>query len=322
MLHILWMLIKFILILLGIILGLALFLILLILFCPVHYQAAAVKEGVPLLETEAELKVSWLFGGISFQFLHRNKKGNFDVRIFGLRVLKLLEKRKTKKTAGSSRKAQAFSQKPEETSESLVFPEISGEKQQTEGQIRQLENAVPEPGTPFQKKEDFRDSNLTKQKKNKITEILEKLKKVWNRLKDIPSVIHKMSLTIHNIYDKIDWWKQFMEHPRTKAGIAFVRTRAGKLFRHIFPRKIQGYITLGSEDPSITGMALAVLGMTMPLHRNRIQITPVFENRNLLEGNVILGGRIFGFVILKILLEIYFNKDIKYIISRWKHKEV
>ncbi len=43
MLHILWILIKFILIILGILLGLALLAVLLLLFCPVRYQARAVK---------------------------------------------------------------------------------------------------------------------------------------------------------------------------------------------------------------------------------------------------------------------------------------
>ncbi|MFQ9880061.1 MAG: hypothetical protein ACLRW4_17165 [Ruminococcus sp.] len=45
MLHILWILIKFILIILGILLGLALLAVLLLLFCPVRYQARAVKES-------------------------------------------------------------------------------------------------------------------------------------------------------------------------------------------------------------------------------------------------------------------------------------
>ena len=44
MLHILWLILKFILILLGIVLGLLLLAILLILFCPVRYRASGTKE--------------------------------------------------------------------------------------------------------------------------------------------------------------------------------------------------------------------------------------------------------------------------------------
>ena len=52
MLHILWILIKFILIILEILLGLALLAVLLLLFCPVRYQARAVKEAGSFKETE------------------------------------------------------------------------------------------------------------------------------------------------------------------------------------------------------------------------------------------------------------------------------
>ena len=67
MLHILWMLIKLILILLGTVLGLAVLVLLLLLFCPVRYSAEALKETSSFKETEAAVRVSWLFGGISFQ---------------------------------------------------------------------------------------------------------------------------------------------------------------------------------------------------------------------------------------------------------------
>ena len=45
MLHILWLILKFILILLGIVLGLLLLAILLILFCPVRYRASGKAAG-------------------------------------------------------------------------------------------------------------------------------------------------------------------------------------------------------------------------------------------------------------------------------------
>ena len=89
----------------------------------------------------------------------------------------------------------------------------------------------------------------------------------------------------------------------------------------MFPRKTEGYVTFGSEDPSVTGAVLAALGMTMPLHKNCVEIRPVFESRNLLEGKVKIKGRIYGIIPLVILIRLYFDKNIKYIISRWKNKE-
>ena len=65
MLHILWLIIKFILILLAIVLGLILLILLLVLFCPVRYKASIRKEPASLKkfkETDAEGKISWLLG--------------------------------------------------------------------------------------------------------------------------------------------------------------------------------------------------------------------------------------------------------------------
>lgn len=166
------------------------------------------------------------------------------------------------------------------------------------------------------------DEKIRTENKNKISALPDKLKEIMDRLAQLPSMLSKIPLTIRRIYDKIDWYRQFFEYPRTKEAVSLILDRSKKLMHHIFPKKIKGKVTFGSEDPSITGTALAVLGMTMPFHKNRVEIVPVFDNQNILEGNIKIKGRIYGFVPVKMLAELYFNKNIKYIISRWKHKEV
>ena len=71
MLHILWILLKFILILLGILLGLILVAVLLILFCPVRYRASGTKETDSFRDISARARVSWLFGVVSFQLIQK-----------------------------------------------------------------------------------------------------------------------------------------------------------------------------------------------------------------------------------------------------------
>ena len=44
------------------------------------------------------------------------------------------------------------------------------------------------------------------------------------------------------------------------------------------------------------------------------------EDKNILEGNISMKGRIYGVFLIKTALELYFNKNIKYVIRRWKHK--
>ena len=65
-----------------------------------------------------------------------------------------------------------------------------------------------------------------------------------------------------------------------------------------------------------------MLGMSIPLHKNCIQVSPAFENEeSFLEGEINMKGRIYGIVLLRTGIRIYFNKNIKHIINQWKHKE-
>ena len=314
MLHILWMLMKLILILLGILLGLLLCLALLILFCPLQYRATATKEKVPLLQTEADIRVSWLFGGISMRYIRRMGEGKKQIRVLGIPIDKLLSKKKKQ-----PRETETFMQ---ETKKREILTAADKEYTKNEDTIIKTAYSKHEQEEDLNPIETENPEASSSQRRNKFAAILEKLKEMQKKLRDIPGIIRRISLTIHGIYDKMDWWKSFLEHPRVRAGFHYAKIRGKKLLFHVFPKKVHGQITFDSEDPSVTGAVLAVLGMTMPLHKNRIQVTPLFENRNVLEGNIELKGQIYGFVPVKMLIELYINKDIKYIIRRWKHKEV
>lgn len=97
MLHILWLILKFILIILGILLGLLLLAVLLVLFCPVRYKASAVKAEGGLKQTEGEGIVSWLFHGISLRAEWKDQQMEISFHLFGIPVDKLLKKRQEKR---------------------------------------------------------------------------------------------------------------------------------------------------------------------------------------------------------------------------------
>ena len=68
MLHILWLIIKWILILLGILIGLILMILLLLLFCPIRYRGKIKKDRTDSLrEIHVFGEVSWLLHIISAQ---------------------------------------------------------------------------------------------------------------------------------------------------------------------------------------------------------------------------------------------------------------
>ncbi len=82
--------------------------------------------------------------------------------------------------------------------------------------------------------------------------------------------------TISGITDKLGWWKEFLTNERTKAAISLIWKDAKGLLHHVLPTKLEGDVTFGCDDPSITGTVLAVLGMTFPFHQNRIQVNSPF----------------------------------------------
>ena len=367
MLHILWILIKFILIILGILLGLALLAVLLLLFCPLRYQAQAVKESDSFKETEIEARVSWLFHAAGVRLSYYNGERKLEIMIFGVSLenikgwFKKLKGDKGKKSGRRSVPGQAKGQKKSAQAEpELSMPEDEqAEQQLQEDNQAELELSAPEPEQPMQveselsmpepeqvaqpiqkdvpvePKQPAQDENENAESAarpglfTRIREILSKTIKIsgklWNKLtsliKGIIKKIKHVKKTISGITDKIGWWRAFLTNERTKAAFSLIWKDAKGLIHHILPTKVDGHVTFGCEDPSVTGAALAVLGMSFPFHKNRIQITPLFDGENTLTGNVFLKGRIYGVMFVKAAIEIYFNKNIKYVINRWKHKE-
>lgn len=346
MLHILWMIIKFILILIGIILGLVLLVLLLLLFCPVRYQAEGVKEAGSFRTASGRAKVSWLFGGISFSLGIRNGQTEMDFRLFGIPVLKILKKlsaRKNKKKSDPDMDDNSESREFDEEvtghdaqieREDRNFPELSlDETKPDQEEAEALQASWPEMEAG---EENLADPDAEKERKwqqtaeklktmffnlgNKARKIWDKIKAVYQRIMKIPQDLENLSRKKDALCDKIDWWKAFIGHPRTQNALALVKNKVFRLLRHVFPTRVEGELVFDCTDPSITGSVLAVLGMTIPLHRNCIRVTPLFENRNVLYGNAKLKGRVYGVMLVKTAIELYFDKNIKYVIRRWKHK--
>lgn len=318
MLHILWLIIKFILIVLGIAGVLLLSVLLLLLFCPVRYLIQGSKpEEAGMSGLKGQVRVSWLFRGITFRFFYENKETKTDFRIFGIspdkfkgRKKKISVKKEILEEKIPEEKMSGKNISGEEDMSSLEKGSFVIEEKDGTGKSEAQEETEGESG------EEIQESKPEKKKPGLLKRFMEKIK-------SIPSKIRKIRLTIKKTCVKIEWWKRFFSNPRIKEAIGFCWKDIKKLIRHILPIKVEGNVTFGFEDPSITGRIVAFLGMFLPLHKNCIQIMPLFQtDRNILEGNVEMKGRIYGIVLVKTAVEIYFNKNVKYMINRWKHKEV
>ena len=343
MLHILWLIIKWILILLGILIGLIFLILLLLLFCPIRYRGKLKKDRTDSLrEIHATGEVSWLLHIISVQAFWEQGVLKTKICFLGIPLEKFRKKKKPRSLSNSedqnAKKQTEASRSHEKTSKSeqqndAAELQMSEPQEDTVEDINEIsENVIMEPISiseeisEDEKKLRTKIADLILNIVGKIKTAVGKLFRIVQNFLGIPKRILKkiqsLALTIRNFCDKINWWKEFLDHPRTRAALSFLWKNAKKLIYHVLPTRITGKITFGNEDPAVTGMVLAVLGMTIPFHKNKIEVAPLFDDENVLEGEILLKGRIYGIVVLKTAAELYFNKNIKYVIHRWRHKEV
>ena len=314
MLHILWLILKFILIILGILLGLLLLAVLLVLFCPVRYKVSVVKTEGDWNQIEGEGVVSWLFHGVSLKAEWKDQQMEMSFHLFGTPVDKLLKKRQKKKSDSENVK---------NTSKKSGTKETRSEATNSKNEKRELEakssNDSSDQGANSTENkiqpEDTASEEVSEQKTFFIKRIYDRIRNIF---KGIRTKLQNIRRKLKKVKNNLSWWKSFLEHPRVKAARTLVWKHAKFLLKHIFPTKIEGQVAFSFEDPALTGTALAVLGMTIPFHKNCVQINPRFGGENYLQGNIRAKGRIYGFVFLRAALIIYFDKNIKYVIKRWK----
>ena len=324
MLHILWLILKFILIILGILLGLLLLAVLLVLFCPVRYRVSAVKTEGDWKQTEGEGIVSWLFHGISLKAEWKDQQMEISFHLFGIPVDKLLKKRQEKRAVTEKSGTEKISvsgtgvnrEEENKKSENIEAEDLRTDRNSASGTSADTERTGNSQtfGQQRLNTDDISEDTL-KKRQFFIKRIRDRIRNIFQSIR---TKLRNIRRTFRKIKKEVSWWKAFIEHPKVTAARKLVWKHGKFLFKHVFPTKIEGQVTFSFEDPALTGATLAVLGMTIPFHKNCVQINPRFEGENYLQGNIRAKGRIYGFVFARAAVSIYFNKNIKYVIKRWK----
>ena len=80
--------------------------------------------------------------------------------------------------------------------------------------------------------------------------------------------LEKIRYTISSIYDKIKaakdtagYYKELLQSEEFKSCLEFVTGQTGKLFRHILPNRIKGYLLFGTGQPDQTGYILGMISI-------------------------------------------------------------
>ncbi len=88
-----------------------------------------------------------------------------------------------------------------------------------------------------------------------------------------------------------------------------------KLWNVIKPKKLEGYIHYGMNDPALTGQVLGGMSMFLIFYDEFLKIVPDFETA-CFDGFLRGKGKIRLFSVLKLLIEIRFNKNLIKVIKK------
>lgn len=138
-------------------------------------------------------------------------------------------------------------------------------------------------------------------------------------------LLNKIKCTIRNICDKIKKIRRLLKDlyeflTDSVHVLAFQKFKAEvcSLAKHLRPRKLKGTVRFGLDDPYHTGQVLAGLSVLYPFYGERISIIPDFEEK-VLEGNVYAKGHIRTIYFLRMILKLFFDKDVKQTYKKYKN---
>lgn len=308
MLHILFLILKIIGIILAVILGLILLVICIVLFVPICYKADLHGSG-NARELTVHAKVSWLFGLIKAVFVLENGKTDLSVRIawkkFGdsdpvedKAEDRVEEKPKPEKKAVMQEKQVIQKEEQQNGTPNRITDKVVEDETEKIEKTEQSAKIYPESTEKKQrkKKERKEDSDSA----SKIEQITEKIKCTYRKFCD----------KINQITEKKDKISDFLTDETHKNAFLKLKNEAFHLLKILKPKKIQGEITFGFEDPSLTGRILAWISMIYPWIGEHTDITPDFEHRTL-SGDLSIRGRLYVITLVVTAIRLILSKAVR-----------
>lgn len=317
MLHIILAILKITGIVLAVIVLLFILLLLVCLFVPFGYRIQFEKTGA-FGEAKAYAAVRWIFGAVSVEGGYKAGKITAFLRILWIkkylageethsRPRKAENKRKKKKT-----KREKIPEKEPATSEEK--PGKRQEERQQEADLpKEMEEGPSVPPQPSAKEQKAISSESRTDKRKKKFHFPD-IFGVWNRIRESFRRFHKGIADFGGSFQErwaiLRMYYSFLRSEMTREAWEILKGHFFYLLRHIRPRKIHGRLHYGLGDPCLTGQLTGILYLLLPAKWNRVELEPDFENQ-VLEGEWYLAGHIRMCHIVKVALQVFFDKKLK-----------
>lgn len=167
------------------------------------------------------------------------------------------------------------------------------------------------------KKDIKQNKKNNKQKKSLWKNIVSKLKclmqipkKIADTFKKVSDAVKKIFAAVRSGKEKAVLVKEFVFGRECLDFVCVVRDNVLHLWRHIKPKLLRIDMTIGFDDPAMTGQVLGVIAAFCGAAGIMPCVTPDFEKR-VFESDIEIKGRVTVFILLKILIKVYFCEELK-----------
>ena len=206
---------------------------------------------------------------------------------------------------------------PLKTAEREPEMEINENKENIKPDIELGENKTETKKDIKQNKKNNKQKNKDKQKKSLWKNIVSKLKSLMQIPQKIADLFRKVSDAVKKIFaavrsgkEKAVLVKEFVFGRECLDFVCVVRDNVLHLWRHIKPKLLRINMTIGFDDPAVTGQVLGVIAAFCGAAGIMPCVTPEFE-KQIFESDIEIKGRVTVFVLLKILIKVYFCEELK-----------
>ena len=200
---------------------------------------------------------------------------------------------------------------PLKTAEREPDIEINENKENIKPDIELGENKTETKKDIKQNKKNNKQKNKDKQKKSLWKNIVSKLKglmqipkKIADTFKKVSDAVKKIFAAVRSGKEKAVLVKEFVFGRECLDFVCVVRDNVLHLWRHIKPKLLRIDMTIGFDDPAVTGQVLGVIAAFCGAAGIMPCVTPDFEKR-VFESDIEIKGRVTVFVLLKILIKVY-----------------
>ena len=325
-------------IILLVIIGLALFLFLMVLFLPVRYRMHGEYEE----DFHLEAKAGWLCRLLYFHFKMDNKEKIGILRICGIPIMQFppdeekerrkKEKKSKKRRKGSGRKAKAKkkSRKSQVKLADKQNNQKTEEKQQEKNRLEQQQSATQlledkdskisnpilaeEESDSWNNKKDntkddsAKESDKKKKQTEEKTSFLKRVKQFWDKLR---KRLIQLPEKLKDIFSKIDDIKMLWMDENNKKSTSLILAEVRYLLLHYGPTKIHADIQFSTGDPANTGKVLGILSLIPFLYQKDVHVVPDFVSEKLyLQGYMNAKGHIRILHLIRMLLHCYKDKNL------------